>query len=70
MSNFSTQITNHDSHRHENVQMQNVIFDILNKKRNTGVDFIYSIILKLAAHIIVNIMNKLTTERVDRASLA
>ena len=58
------------SHRHENVQMQNVIFDILNKKRNTGVDFIYSIILKLAAHIIVNIMNKLTTERVDRASLA
>ena len=58
------------SHRHENVQMQNVIFDILNKKRNTGFDFIYSIILKLAAHIIVNIMNKLTTERVDRASLA
>ena len=46
------------------------IFDILNKKRNTGFDFIYSIILKLAAHIIVNIMNKLTTERVDRASLA
>ena len=46
------------------------LFDIPNKKRKTGVDFIYSIILKLAAHIIVNIMNKLTTERVDRASLA
>ena len=30
----------------------------------------YSIILKLAAHMIVNITNKLSTDRVDLASLA